>query len=415
MDPLSLSVNIITLIDTGQKIITFLQELKDAPAARQDFLLDGQSSYLVLWRLKDQLGRLQDAASENDLVWLTNFSCAVQSDSVLGQLKACLEEIQAKLSPRDQGKHFQKLQQAAKWKFTKADLESSFQRLGRITGMIELCISSESLAWTTSLGKAVQDIKLDTKTIIKRQLTEHEKQERKNILDWVEKRANHYEVVQAGYYSRAPGTWKWFIESDSFQQWVAGETPLLYCPGIPGAGKTIMASMVINFLQSRLPQPEGYLAVAYFNYKLITSHEKHEGLDRNVDAILDLLSGTIQDSGVVFIALDALDEVSNKDEPNGRKSLLNSVWKLQQAGNENQVRILATARPNTELPATFVTEIYSAEHGPGIYLKTRVADLDCLPEVGDEVEVSEIFQQKIIKRMIDAADGMFLLAAFHAE
>ncbi|OXV08527.1 hypothetical protein Egran_03710, partial [Elaphomyces granulatus] len=44
--------------------------------------------------------------------------------------------------------------------------------------------------------------------------------------------------------TRQTGTGTWFINKEEFQTWLHNEKQLLYCPGIPGAGKTVLASMV---------------------------------------------------------------------------------------------------------------------------------------------------------------------------
>ncbi|KAL2683328.1 hypothetical protein Neosp_007798 [[Neocosmospora] mangrovei] len=49
-----------------------------------------------------------------------------------------------------------------------------------------------------------------------------------------------------------PGTGQWVLDSDQFQKWIATRAKTLFCPGIPGAGKTIVASVVINHLMEKL-------------------------------------------------------------------------------------------------------------------------------------------------------------------
>ncbi|KAK0435958.1 hypothetical protein EV421DRAFT_1144755 [Armillaria borealis] len=51
---------------------------------------------------------------------------------------------------------------------------------------------------------------------------------------------------------RVGDTGCWFLESEQFQQWVDGSvtSSCLWCPGNPGVGKTILASIIINYLQS---------------------------------------------------------------------------------------------------------------------------------------------------------------------
>jgi hypothetical protein len=50
---------------------------------------------------------------------------------------------------------------------------------------------------------------------------------------------------------RQPDTGRWFLDSSEFKTWVGCAPQTLFCPGIPGAGKTILASIVIDELQNR--------------------------------------------------------------------------------------------------------------------------------------------------------------------
>jgi hypothetical protein len=44
------------------------------------------------------------------------------------------------------------------------------------------------------------------------------------------------------------GTGKWFLQDSKFQGWIQSNSATLFCPGIPGAGKTIMAALVVDHL-----------------------------------------------------------------------------------------------------------------------------------------------------------------------
>ncbi|KAF2246310.1 hypothetical protein BU26DRAFT_567798 [Trematosphaeria pertusa] len=54
----------------------------------------------------------------------------------------------------------------------------------------------------------------------------------------------------------------WLMESKTFQEWAAQHEQTLLCPGIPGAGRIIIASAVINYIFDRFPQVES-TGVAY--------------------------------------------------------------------------------------------------------------------------------------------------------
>jgi nucleoside phosphorylase len=71
-----------------------------------------------------------------------------------------------------------------------------------------------------------------------------------DILEWlsdINSGAHHDDVFSL----RAPHTGHWLLESPTYQEWIQGNGRVLFCPGIPGAGKTILTSIVINDLTER--------------------------------------------------------------------------------------------------------------------------------------------------------------------
>jgi hypothetical protein len=55
----------------------------------------------------------------------------------------------------------------------------------------------------------------------------------------------------------------WFLQHDEFVQWRATKGSVLWCSGIPGAGKSVMASLVINALQESKDAPVGFIYADY--------------------------------------------------------------------------------------------------------------------------------------------------------
>ena len=47
---------------------------------------------------------------------------------------------------------------------------------------------------------------------------------------------------------RQEGTEQWFVDSPEFKRWLQGSDKTLFCPGIPGAGKTMMAAITIDHI-----------------------------------------------------------------------------------------------------------------------------------------------------------------------
>lgn len=74
------------------------------------------------------------------------------------------------------------------------------------------------------------------------------------------------------------GTCQWFLNSPRYKNWIEKEKDILYCPRIPGAGKTILAATTIEDLTLRY-QNNRNIAIAYIycNFRR-TEEQKAEDL-----------------------------------------------------------------------------------------------------------------------------------------
>src|SRR5947207_3898983 len=67
------------------------------------------------------------------------------------------------------------------------------------------------------------------------------------IMEWlspIDFPAQQHDIIT----QRQEGTGQWFIDTPEFKRWLHGYDKTLFCPGIPGAGKTMMAAITIDHL-----------------------------------------------------------------------------------------------------------------------------------------------------------------------
>ncbi|KKZ59879.1 hypothetical protein EMCG_05308 [[Emmonsia] crescens] len=84
------------------------------------------------------------------------------------------------------------------------------------------------------------------------------------------------------------GTGTWLLQSDEFQQWHTQLKQTLFCPGIPGAGKTIITSIVVHHLH-RIFQNDHSVEIAYLYCNFQQQQEQ-----KPADLIASLLKQLIQ-------------------------------------------------------------------------------------------------------------------------
>ncbi|UKZ67723.1 uncharacterized protein TrAtP1_008881 [Trichoderma atroviride] len=256
-------------------------------------------------------------------------------------------------------------------------------------------------------------------------------QANKAILDWltqIEYGPQHSDFL----HRREPGTGQWFLGCDEYQTWLSSNKCTLFCPGIPGSGKTILTAIVVNDLITRFRNdPTIGIAYIYFNFRqrddqtienlmasllkqlsrnqsfpesvkdLYNRHEKDQTRP-SADEISQALQCVATTYSKVFIVIDALDECQSFN--NCGLKLLSYIFNLQTNTTTN---FLATSRLIPDIEGQFKThlkrEILATNEDVHTYLDGHMSDLPrCILNRPD-------IQEKIKTEIASAVDGMFCL------
>jgi nucleoside phosphorylase len=172
---------------------------------------------------------------------------------------------------------------------------------------------------------------------------------------------------QHDVYSRAqPGTSTWFLGDPTFKSWLAAQDGVLWCRGLPGTGKTVLASIVINHLVTTFENENVGLAWIYLDYSehdsqtveisfasLLRQLIQKDGIvsesmitsigvswregKPNRTAYKSMLQRALQQYSKTIIVIDALDELR---DPFLRKDLISELRRLTPA-----VNLLITSQP----------------------------------------------------------------------
>jgi hypothetical protein len=227
---------------------------------------------------------------------------------------------------------------------------------------------------------------------------------------------------------RQEGTGQWLLDSPEFEQWLQRPHRTLFCPGIPGAGKTMMAAIAIEHL-CRTAQADVGLAYLFCNYKsqadqsihgllsallkqlvqsridiaapvthLYDHHSKHKSRP-SLDEIFAALSTICSNHASVYFVVDALDECSDQDSTRSRL-----VEKLRDLQTKTNVRLLFTSRFLPEITEKFqsdtILEIRASEEDVKRFVAGQIPRLPKCIRRDDELTLT--VQSKIVK----AVDGM---------
>lgn len=124
-----------------------------------------------------------------------------------------------------------------------------------------------------------------------RKLENHvDDQNRQDFLEWMspgEHTAEHTSKHTSILGLRQAGTGAWVLDREEWKAWIDPETTgaTLYCPGIPGGGKTFILTMLVDQLQT-IAAKHPDMAVAY----VFCSYERPEDSEaRLIKACLRML------------------------------------------------------------------------------------------------------------------------------
>ncbi|KAJ7574226.1 ankyrin repeat-containing domain protein [Mycena floridula] len=267
-------------------------------------------------------------------------------------------------------------------------------------------------------------------------------QKRKEFLDWISKL--DFQATQIETFAKhAPGTGDWFFKKPEFVDWRDGKTKFLWCPGIPGAGKTTLSSIIVDHLQSR-SGPDMAVLYIYCDYtrqtdqtptqlvgtllKQLVQHQS--SIPDHILALYDnyssrgafptsaeLLTALHTEASFyhrVYIILDALDESS---ESNQARKLFLSVcsgqgpWSLS-----DHIHLLITSRDILLIAQEFHTapRIPIEAHADDLetYIKGRIlSDIKLERLIKGDVTL----EAEIIDKVVTKAAGMFLQAQLHLD
>jgi adenylylsulfate kinase-like enzyme len=258
---------------------------------------------------------------------------------------------------------------------------------------------------------------------------------RKNIHRWLsapDPWLNYNKALK----ERQAGTGTWFIKSKQYANWKTNPDSILWLHGIPGCGKTILSSTIIEDVLDHCHQdPTRAVIYFYFDFNDVEK-QQHEKMMCSLitqlslrctstprvlaalfsscmngerqptsDTLLTTLQQMIQEFDEIFVILDALDECKERQE------LLEDInkiarWKIGKS------HILATSRREKDIEESLdslVNDqkkicIQSALVNDDIrtYVQKRLQSDQNLKRWRNKPEV----QQEIETKLMGKADGM---------
>jgi hypothetical protein len=260
--------------------------------------------------------------------------------------------------------------------------------------------------------------------------------ERQEILDWItpiDSALQQNDIISR----REIGTGQWLLDSAAFQAWVRNNNQTLFCPGILGAGKTILTSVVVEELSMQFKNSSNVgIAYLYCNYQLqkyenskdlfasllrqfvqgqsslpesiktLYLHHQTRRTRPSLDEILQAIQSLVVVYSKVFIIVDALDKCQ---KCNGYRQIFLS--KLFYLKKELGLNLFATSRPISSIEKEFKgspkLKIRGSDEDVRRYLDGHILRLS------ESGALSNPTLEKVKTAIVKAVDGMYIIYLKH--
>jgi hypothetical protein len=191
-------------------------------------------------------------------------------------------------------------------------LECLFEEEQRLVTAITYTTTQRMAKRVEVLQETGDELLATSKSVDAKVDEELQRKHRADILCWLlptDFSAQHSDNLER----KQEGSGLWFLDVTIFKEWKTGSNTTLFCPGMPGAGKTMMATSVIDHLLVVAQDKIDAVAYIYCDYKNRT--------DQNPKRLFaTILRQLVQSRNTVPASLLAL----YKDRQNRGGSLIHS-------------------------------------------------------------------------------------------
>lgn len=161
-----------------------------------------------------------------------------------------------------------KARKSLSWPFQKVETQRILARIERQKTLFILALQNDIIGLNRAIHEEISRTQDGVQTISKAleeiNLRQTDRDNRE-VLDWLS--PLNFWIKQIDVFEkRHPETGTWLLQNEVFAEWLSGTGKTLWCPGIPGAGKTVLASVIIDHLEETFAGDNVGIAFAYCSY-----------------------------------------------------------------------------------------------------------------------------------------------------
>ncbi|KAH7379601.1 hypothetical protein BKA66DRAFT_550433 [Pyrenochaeta sp. MPI-SDFR-AT-0127] len=315
-------------------------------------------------------------------------------------------------------------------------IKQSFQwclKEGKTRKLLDEAMQHKTTLTLALLGEITTDVK-EIKRTITQVHDRHTAADRRKMCDWIEQ-INPTLIHEQSCQRHEKRTCEWVHRVDQWNDWLHRQRRLLWIHGIPGAGKTVLASYLIQqtitYCESQLSEQTACLYY-YCSFRHGQEERRDESLPflrwvvsqlcRRTDHVppemislyrqnsipssqplMDALSKLLAHFQVLYIVIDAVDESNPRDD------LLRLIQTITSHPKYAKIQLLVTSRRYAD-----IEEILRPLSEPTLPMSNSVVDVDIRAYIDTTIQQSKCFskwsselQKDIVETLAQGAQGMF--------
>ncbi|KAK0703024.1 hypothetical protein B0T26DRAFT_744167 [Lasiosphaeria miniovina] len=380
-DPIGTTASILALVGVCAKIIEYIQDVKDGSSERMRLRKEIISTKGILEALITTV-KGAEAAPE---AWSETIRSIKRKGGPLDLLQEVLFALHDELSRAASANRVER----------KKDIEERLKVIERQQSLLAFALDNDHVALSKEIQGDTRAIRGDVIAIRAELEQQKDDENRATILGWLT--PVDYTLQQHDFISRRQtGTGQWVLDSAEYQTWRQTAKSTLFCQGIPGAGKTILTSIVVEDLTTRFFEvPTVGIAYIYCNFR-----RKQE--QRAEDLIASLLKQLSQSRTSLPETVKALYDKHKRKQT--RPSIDELSQALQSASGGCRSRVLtdmfnlnikyganvfATSRPVPEITAKFdqgvSLEIRASKQDIEAYIEGNMPRLEAFDDWNEQL------------------------------
>ena len=441
MDPLSFSASIVAVLQLTGKLLSYLNDVRNTTKDQAQLAVEASNTYSLLVSLRFRV----EQSNAHD-PWFTAIRNLGIKTGPLDQAKEALQRLVLKVEPC---RGIEKLGKQLMWKFDKSEMQLILDQIERIKTLVNIALTDDLFTLSQvmnselsaigkevsvvsegvmalhdgqqMIGQGVSDISIGLTALN----TGQQEEERRKVENWlspIDFRSRHREILKGAQ----AGTRQWLFDSGKFRNWVDGDRGTLWCPGIPGAGKTVTSSIIIDRLQSEYKKENVAVTCLFCNYRDKTAqsaevfmanllkqimqqkriistelrdrYSEHERGRLTFSESARLFRNEISHFSKVFVIIDALDETSEHEDI--RRLVLSELQKLP-------VNLLVTSRYEKSIEQRLGNaerlDIWATAEDVQIYVKARIPSEHLLAR---HIQADPTLEETIVNKIVEKSQGM---------